>query len=89
MDQIAPKIFKVGFNPLVYKDSGLKALCSGVLLEPRAKARGNSIVIFLNSYSYKLNLTAIGFRGRSGFYKSEKNFVNSINLKKLIVIAPS
>jgi hypothetical protein len=25
VDQIAPKIFKVGFNPLVYKDSGLKA----------------------------------------------------------------
>jgi hypothetical protein len=25
VDQIAPQIFKVGFNPLVYKDSGLKA----------------------------------------------------------------
>ncbi len=25
VDQIAPQIFKGGFNPLVYKDSGLKA----------------------------------------------------------------
>jgi hypothetical protein len=28
-------------------------------MEPRAKARGNSIVTYLNSYSYNLSLTAI------------------------------
>jgi len=25
VDQIVPQIFKVGFNPLLYKDSGIKA----------------------------------------------------------------
>jgi len=29
VDQIAPQIFKVGFNPRVYKDSGLKAWLLG------------------------------------------------------------
>jgi len=28
-------------------------------MEPRAKARGNSTVIYLNSYSYNINLTAM------------------------------
>ncbi|MBN2088920.1 hypothetical protein JW964_04880 [candidate division KSB1 bacterium] len=28
-------------------------------MEPRAKARGSSIVTCLNSYSYKINLTAM------------------------------
>jgi len=47
VDQIASIIFKVGFNPLVYKDPGLKARCAeGGHLEPRAKVRGNSIVTY-------------------------------------------
>ncbi len=34
-------------------------------MEPRAKARGNSIVTYLNSYIYNRSLTAIGNRAFS------------------------
>jgi hypothetical protein len=38
----------VGFNPLFYKFAGLKALFwGGVISDPRAEARGNSIIRFL------------------------------------------
>jgi hypothetical protein len=61
VDHFAKENLSVGFNPLFDEFSGIKSSFFGgeMISDPRAKARGNSIIIHLNSCSYNINLTAM------------------------------
>jgi hypothetical protein len=48
VDHFAKENLSVGFNPLFYEFAGLKILIGGrVMPYPRAKARGNSMLIIV------------------------------------------
>jgi hypothetical protein len=49
MDPLVKENLSVGFDPLFFKLSDLKALKGRMVISyPRAKARGNSILIYCN-----------------------------------------